>query len=85
MASKRKHIEVSLQKKYEALQELEKGKPCKEVSKRFEVPPSTLSTWRKNKDKIYEAFQSSSLKRQRIKVGTFEKVNQALLKWFMSM
>ena len=45
------------------------------LSKRFEDPPNTISTWRKNKDKIYEAFQE-------LKFGIFEKVNQALLKWF---
>ena len=45
------------------------------LSKWFEIPPNTFSTWRKNKDKIYEAFQE-------LKFGTFEKVNKALLKWF---
>ena len=44
MASKRKHIEVSLQKNYKAIQEPEKENHVKKFQKRFEVPPSTLST-----------------------------------------
>ena len=35
--------------------------------------------------KIFEAFQNSSLKQQRVKTGTYEKLNEALLKWFTSM
>ena len=83
--TKRKHTEVTLQIKYQALQELEKGRTCKDVAAKFNVPGSTLSTWKKNKEKIFEAFQGSSLKRRRVKVGAYEKVNQALLKWFTSM
>ena len=40
---------------------------------------------RKTKKKIFEAFQNSSLKRQRVNTGTYEKLNEALLKWFTSM
>ena len=85
MATKRKHVEVTLKIKYEALQELEKGKSAKEVAAKFNVPGSTLSTWKKNKEKIYDTFKTSSLSRQRVKVGAYENVNQALLKWFTSM
>ena len=64
MATKRKHHEVTLKVKYEALKELEKGRPNKGVANQFSIPGSTLATWKKNKEKIFEAFQSSSLKRQ---------------------
>ena len=40
---------------------------------------------KKNKKKIFEAFQNSSLKQQRVKTGTCEKLNEALLKWLTSM
>ena len=83
--TKRKHTEVTLQIQYQALQELEKGRTCKDVAAKFNVPGSTLSTWKKNKEKIFEVFQGSLLKRQRVKVGAYEKVNRALLKWFTSM
>ena len=85
MATKRKHHEVTLKVKYEALKELEKGRPNKGVANQFSIPGSTLATWKNNKEKIFEAFQNSSLKRQRVKTGTYEKLNEALLKWFTSM
>ena len=85
MAAKRKHHEVTLKVKYEALKELEKGRPNKDVANQFSIPGSTLVTWKKIKEKMFEAFQNSSLKRQRIKTGTYEKLNEALLKRFPSM
>ena len=79
MATKRKHHEVTLKVKYEALKELEKGRPNKGVANQFSIPGSTLATWKKNKEKIFEAFQNSSLKRQRVKTGIYEKLIEALL------
>ena len=76
---------MTLKVKYEALKELEKGRPNKGVANQFSIPGSTLATWKKNKEKIFEAFQNSSLKQQRVKTGTYEKLNEALLKWFTSM
>ena len=85
MATKRKHHEVTLKVKYEALKELEKGRPNKGVANQFSIPGSTLATWKKNKEKVFEAFQNSSLKQQRVKTGTYEKLNEALLKWLTSL
>ena len=81
MASKRQHKENNLKPKYEALLELEKGKTNKEVSKFFNVPPNTLSTWKKNKDKIFDAFRQGNLAKM-VKVDTYDQVNRAILKWF---
>ena len=64
--------------------ELEKGKTNKEVSKFFNVPPNTLSTWKKNKDKIFDAFRQGNLAK-RVKVDTYDQVNGAILKWFKIM
>ena len=64
MAPKRKHHEMTLKVKYKALKELEKGRPNKGVANQFSIPGSTLATWKKNREKIFEAFQNSSLKRQ---------------------
>ena len=85
MATKRKHHEATLKVKYEALKELEKGRPNKDVANQFSIPGSTLATWKKNKEKFFEAFQNLSLKRQRVKTETYEKLNEALLNWFTSM
>ena len=83
MATKRKHHEVTLKVKYEALKELEKSRPNKDFANQFSIPDSTLATWKKNKEKIFDDFQNSS--RQKVKTGTYEKINEALLKWFKSM
>ena len=60
MAPKKKHCEVTLKVKYNALKELEKGRLNKDVAEEFNIPSSTLATWKKNKDKIFEAFKSNS-------------------------
>ena len=62
-----------------------KGRPNKDAANQFSIPGKTLAAWKKNKEKIFEAFQNSSLKRQRVKTGTYKKLNEALLKWFTSM
>ena len=82
MATKRKYNEVTLKVKYTALKELENGASNKNVIKKYNIPGSTLCTWKANKKKIFDSFESSSLKRQRVKQGAYEKLNEALLKWF---
>ena len=46
MTTKRKHSEVTLKTKYEALEEFDKNRPNKEATIQFNVPRSALSTWR---------------------------------------
>ena len=45
MTTKRKHDEVTLKTRYEALKEFDKNRPNKEAAIQFNVPRSTLSTW----------------------------------------
>ena len=85
MATKRKHHEVILKVKYEALKELENGRPNKDVANQFSISGSTLATWKKNKKKVFETFQNLSPKQRRVKTGAYEKINDALLKWFTSI
>ena len=54
MATKRKHHEVTLNVKYEALKELEKGRPNKDAANQFSIPASTLATWRKKSLKLFK-------------------------------
>ena len=56
MATKTKHKEVTLKTKYEALKELDKNGLKKEVATQFNVPGSTLATWRKKKEKNLPSF-----------------------------
>ena len=53
----RLHKEEKLELKQKGLLELEKGKTNKEVAQIFSVTVNTLFTWRKNKDKIFQAFK----------------------------
>ena len=57
MATKRKHLEVTLKVKCEVLKELEKRRRNKDVANQFSVPGSTLTTWKKNKKKYLKLFK----------------------------
>ena len=70
--------------KYKALKELEKGTAHKKVAALFGVPGSTLSTWKKNKDKIYKQFESGQLSK-RVKPEKYEQINRAVHKWFLML
>ena len=80
--SKRHRVDQKLETKYKALVELEKGKSNKEVAQSFGIPPNTLSTWKKNKEKVFEAYNKGNAKTKRMKSDTYEQVNNAVLKWF---
>ena len=68
--------------KYEALKELEKGTPHKDVAFFFGVPKNTLSTWKKDKDKIFKKYNSSLISK-RVKPEMYEELNKAVHKWFL--
>ena len=80
--SKRYRVDQKLETKYKALVELEKGKSNKEVAQSFGIPPNTLSTWKKNKEKVFEAYKKRNAKTKRMKSDTYEQVNNDVLKWF---
>ena len=77
--SKRHRVDQKLETKYKALVELEKGKSNKEVAQSFGIPPNTLSTWKKNKEKVFEAYNKGNAKTKRMKSDTYEQVNNAFL------
>ena len=56
----------------------------KDVCIRFDLKPSTLSTYLKNREEIISAFQSGDheLHKKRIRLSMFEDVDEALLIWF---
>ena len=80
---KRSHNENSMKNKYDALEELEKGVPQKEVPLHFGVQKSTLSTWKRNKTKIEEAYHAG-LGNKRMRPEKYEDLNKALMKWFLN-
>ena len=57
MVIKRKHNEVTLKTKYEALKKLDKNRPNKEVAIHFNIPESTVPTWKKTRIKSTKLFK----------------------------
>ncbi|XP_057307425.1 tigger transposable element-derived protein 6-like [Hydractinia symbiolongicarpus] len=82
--SKRRIDNKSCKIKYKALKALEKGTAPKDVAKEFKIPPSTLSTWKKNKEKIYKQFNNGQTSK-RSKPEKFKDVNKAVHKWLLMM
>ena len=54
--SKRRIENKSCKIKYRALKEIEKGTAPKDVAAAFNIPSSTLSTWKKNKEKCLNSL-----------------------------
>ena len=81
IASKRKLNTKFIKDKYSALKEVEDGKRKLQVAAKYGIPKNTLSTWLKNKDKIFEAMKKgSNSKRQRLRKDTCANLDQAMYK-----
>ena len=84
IASKRKLNTKFIKDKYSALKEVEDGKRKLQVAAKYGIPKNTLSTWLKNKDKIFEAMKKgSNSKRQRLRKDTCANLDQAMYKWLL--
>ena len=82
--AKRLHKEQNLEFNYKAVLELERNKTNKEFAQLLGTPANTLSTWKKNKDKLFQAFEEGSATAKKMKVDTYDQVNKAVLvlRWF---
>ena len=86
VAGKRKYTHKTLREKCQALKDLEKGESNKDVAAKYNVPKNTLSTWVKNKEKLFDALKKgTNVKRQKLKSGNHELVDQAIFNWFLNM
>ena len=54
----------------------------KEASEKFGVPKNTISTWMKNKDKLFEGLEQSFSDAKKMRGCDYEQVDKAVLKWF---
>ena len=80
VAAAKRHAENKSYKiMYKALKELAKGTPHEGVASLFGVPKNTLSTWKKNKDKIFEKYNSDLISK-RVKQEKCEELNKAVHK-----
>ena len=87
VAAKRKLTTKSIREKYAALREVEEGSPKSHVALKYGIPKNTLSTWIKNKEKIFESMkkQGNKSKRMRIKEGTFSNLDDLVFKWLLTV
>ena len=81
MAAKRKQF--TMETKYQAILQVEKGIQKKIVAADLGISPSTLSTWLKAKDATKTAYESGAFggKTKRMKPGHYPKMEAALLAW----
>ena len=71
---KRKLLVKTLNGKSKALEEIEKGLSNKDTSKKYGVPPNTISIWIKNKEKFFKALQNNCpSKKPKLRESDFEK------------
>ena len=76
---KRKITSKSLEEKYKALKDIEKGLRKKEVAIEYDVPLNTLSTSLRSKEKIIAAFENGkSPKTLKVKGAGFEALDKAV-------
>ena len=81
--NKRKLESKTLVEKCNILREIEKGMTNKDASKKFGVPKNTISTWKKNSDKLFDALEKSSHSLKKLRGCDYEEIDQALYKWFI--
>ena len=85
MMSKRKITVKTLNEKCMALKDIEKGLSNKDASLKYGVPPNTISTWIKNKEKYLKALENNcSSKKQKLRESNFEKLDNVVFRWFLS-
>ena len=63
---------------------MEDGKTKSQVAAKCGIPKNTLSTWIKNKYKIFKATKKGrNSKRHRLRQGTFANLDQVMFKWLL--
>ena len=78
-AIKRSLNNKTLKEKYEVLKELEKGASNKSVAAMYKIPKNTLSTWFKNKQKIFDGFiAGGNAKRKKARGANHKIVDKAI-------
>ena len=83
MFVKRKLNTKTLKEKCDILSHIEKGMTNKEAADKFGVPKNTISTWIKNKEKIFQALEESAPSTKKLHDRQYEKVDNTLFEWFV--
>ena len=56
-----------------------------DLAKEFNIPHNTISTWKKQSDKIFKDASKSSKKRKYIHLSKYKDIELALLYWLKDM
>ena len=71
--------------KCRTLKDIEKGLSNKDAFLKYGVPPNSISTWIKNKEKYLKALENNcSSKKQKLRESNFEKLDNVVFRWFLS-
>lgn len=76
---------LSIKDKSLILDEVDKGVKKKDIALKFGIPPNSLSTIIKNRDKITQNYDSLNLSSKRFKKCVYDDVDEAVLKWICTM
>ena len=86
VAGKWKYTHKTLREKCQALKDLEKEESNNDLAAKYNVPENTLSTWVRTKEKLFDTLKKgTNLKRQKLKSGNHELVDQAIFNCFLNM
>ena len=55
----------------------------KKAANKFAVPKNTISTWIKNKEKLFQALAESAPSTKKLRGFQYEKVYKTLFEWFV--
>ena len=66
------------------MRDLENGISNKNVAEKYGVPKNTVSTWLKNKEKLFTALEKSSNKRKKVRESNYPDIDNVVFKWFLS-
>ena len=80
-AVKRKLKNTKLIQNCQIIRQIEKGIANKEASEKLGVSKNTISTWMKNKDKLFEGLEQSSSDAKKMQGCDYEQVDKAIFKW----
>ena len=83
MSVKRKLNTKTLKEKFDILSHIEKGMTNKEAVDKFGLPENTISTWIKNKEKIFQALEEIAPSAKKLRGYQYEKVDKALFECFV--
>ncbi|XP_050049998.1 tigger transposable element-derived protein 6-like [Dermacentor andersoni] len=81
---KKKRRQFSLKEKVEILMQLNAGRKQVDLCRERDIPPSTMATMLKDREKILKLHRESQLapSRKRLRLGNYQNVAAAVLTWF---